>query len=90
MTDKSIDYVRKDIERLFGRQAEIKDELNRFKTYFRESDDKLLRIDNRVKNLIIQENKNNQDIRAAQEDINQLYLLFNELLRSIKKGKDDG
>lgn len=90
MTDKSIDYVRKDIERLFGRQAEIKDEFNRLKTYFRQSDDKLLRIDNRVKNLVIQENKNNQDIRAAQEDINQLYLLFNELLRSNNKAKDDG
>lgn len=35
-------------------------------------------------------NKNSDHIRAAQEDINQLYLLFNELIRSNKKDKDDG
>ncbi len=69
MTDKPIDYVRKDIERLFSVSKKI---------------------DTKVKNLVTQENKNNQDITACQEDINQLYLLFNELLRSIKKDKEDG
>ena len=69
MTDKPLDYVRKDIERLYLASKNT---------------------DTKVNNLITQENKNNEDIRAAQDDINQLYLLFNELLRSIKKDKDDG
>ncbi len=43
-----------------------------------------------VRNLVTQENKSSEHIRACQEDINQLYLLFNELIRSNKKDKDDG
>ena len=78
-----IDESKDNIETLFERYAHIKDDFDRSKTYIRKND-------NRVLKLIIQENKNSEHIRAAQEDINQLYLLFNELIRSNKKDKDDG
>ena len=54
------------------------------------AEDRIGIVENKVDNLVTQENKNNENIRACQEDINQLYLLFNELLRSNKKDKDDG
>ena len=52
--------------------------------------DNVILLRERIRNLVTQENKNSENIRSCQEDINQLYLLFNELLRSNKKDKHDG